>query len=257
MRLQIVPTEGVVTNSTIGYSAGKFETSGLRDLGDGMATKLLTERLKRMIADGRIPEQSRLPPERELAEKLAVTRSSLRKALSLLEAEGKIWRHVGKGTFVGNPPTEKSMQLTSLTRFTNPMEIMEVRLVIEPRLAGFAAMRATPDMIAKMYRCLEKSELARDIGTYELWDATLHRTIAEAAHNSLLLSILNIVNEMRKDKIWGQLKESALTSEKMVEYSSQHLECIAAIKDRHVAGAERTMAQHLELVKDDLLSVSR
>lgn len=222
-----------------------------------MATKNMIERLNRMIADGRYPEQSRLPPERVLAQELDVPRSTLRKALSLLEAEGKIWRHVGKGTFVGNPPTEKSLQLSSLTRFTNPMEIMEVRLVIEPRLAGFAAIRATPAMIAKMFRCIEKSELATDIGAYELWDATLHRTIAEAAHNSLLLSVLNIVNEMRKDKLWGQLKESAVTPKKMVEYSSQHQECIEAIKDRDVARAERTMAQHLELVKNDLLSVSR
>ncbi len=222
-----------------------------------MATKTLLERLNRMIADGRFPEQSRLPAERELAQELAVTRSNLRKALSLLEAEGKIWRHVGKGTFVGNPPTEKSLQLSSLTRFTNPMEIMEVRLVIEPRLAGFAAMRATPAMITKMYRCIEKSELSTDIGAYELWDATLHRTIAEAAHNSLLLSVLNIVNEMRKDKLWGQLKESAVTPEKMVEYSRQHQDCIEAIKDRNVARAERSMSQHLEMVKNDLLSVTR
>lgn len=222
-----------------------------------MATKTLLERLNRMIADGRFPEQSKLPPERELAQDLAVTRSSLRKALSLLEAEGKIWRHVGKGTFVGNPPTEKGLQLSSLTRFTNPMEIMEVRLVIEPPLAGFAAMRATPAMIAKMHRCIEKSQLATDIGTYELWDATLHRTIAEAAHNSLLLSVLNIVNEMRKDKLWGQLKESAVTPAKRVEYSSQHQQLVEAIKDRNAGRAERTMIKHLELVRNDLLSVSR
>ncbi len=131
-----------------------------REIRNVMATKNMVERLKRMIGDGRFPEQSKLPPERELAQEFDVTRSTLRKALSLLEAEGKIWRHVGKGTFVGNPPTEKSLQLSSLTRFTNPMEIMEVRLVIEPRLAGFAAMRATPEMITKMYRCIEKSELA-------------------------------------------------------------------------------------------------
>lgn len=221
-----------------------------------MATKKLIERLNGMIADGRIPEQSKLPPERELARELDVTRSSLRKALSLLEAEGKIWRHVGKGTFVGNPPTEKTFHLSSLTRFTNPMEIMEMRLVIEPRLAGFAAIRATPAMITKMCRCVEKSNLSTDIAAYELWDATLHRTIAEAAHNSLLLSVLNIVNEMRKDKLWGQLKKSAVTPEKMIEYSAQHQECIEAINDRNVMRAERAMVQHLELVKKDLLSVS-
>jgi len=221
-----------------------------------MTTKNLIEKLSKMIGDGRFPEQSKLPPERELSLELNVTRASLRKALALLEADGKIWRHVGKGTFVGSLPAEQPLQLSFLTRSTNPMEIMEMRMVVEPRLAGFAAIRATPAMIAKMYRCIEKSELATDIQTYELWDATLHRTIAEAAHNNLLLSVLNIVNAMRQEKLWGQLKESAVTPKKMIEYSSQHRDCIEAIEARSVSRAERVMAEHLELVKNDLLSVT-
>lgn len=221
-----------------------------------MATVDLLEKLDKMISDGRFPRQSRLPPERELAAELNVTRARLRKALALLEADGKIWRHVGKGTYVGSPPTEQALQLSVLTRSTNPMEIMEVRQVIEPKLAGFAAIRATPAMIAEMYRCMKKSERAKDIQTFELWDATLHRTIAEAAQNHLLLSVMNIVNAMRQDKLWGQLKESALTPEKMTAYSSQHHECIEAIETRDVSRAERVMAEHLRSVQTDLLSVT-
>ena len=221
-----------------------------------MATEDLAERLHKMISDRRFPRQSKLPPERELAKELNVTRACLRKALALLEADGKIWRHVGKGTYVGCPPTEQTLQLSFLAKSTNPMEIMEVRMVIEPRLAGFAAMRATPAMITEMHRCIEKSESARDIRTFELWDATLHRTIAEAAHNSLLLSVMNIVNAMRQDKLWGQLKESAVTPEKMSDYSDQHYDCIRAIEARNVAEAERAMTGHLERVRDDLLSVT-
>lgn len=221
-----------------------------------MATKDLIEQLNKMISDGRFPKQSKLPPERELSKELNVTRARLRKALALLEAAGKIWRHVGKGTFVGSPPTEQILQLSSLTRSTNPMEIMELRLVIEPQLAGFAAIRATPAMITEMYRCVEKSELAPDIRTFELWDATLHRTIAEAAHNSLLSSVMNIANAMRQEKLWGQLKESAVTPEKMTEYSRQHHDCIEAIEARDVTRAECLMAEHLELVRNDLLSVT-
>jgi DNA-binding FadR family transcriptional regulator len=221
-----------------------------------MSTQDLTERLIKRISDGRYPQQSKLPPERELSKELNVTRASLRKALALLEAEGKIWRHVGKGTFVGNLPAEESLGLSFLSRSTNPMEIMEMRLVIEPKMAGFAAIRATPAMIMKMYRCIEKSKLATDIRTYELWDATLHRAIAEAAHNQLLLSVLNVINGMRQDKLWGQLKESAVTQDKMIEYSNQHHNCIKAIEARSAASAERAMTEHLELVRSDLLSAT-
>jgi len=53
--------------------------------------------MRSMIDDGRFGDQSRLPPERELAAELRVGRSTLRKALEILEAEGQIWRHVGQG----------------------------------------------------------------------------------------------------------------------------------------------------------------
>ena len=221
-----------------------------------MTTTELVNKLNQLIADGSFPEHSKLPPERILSENLEVTRASLRKALALLEADGKIWRHVGKGTFVGQPPIERELQISLLAKITNPMEVMEMRLVVEPRLAGFAAIRATPSLIAKMYRCVEKSEQPIDTHTYELWDATLHRTIAEAAQNNLLLSVLSIVNAMRKDPLWGQLKELAVTPDKMGAYTKQHLLCIEAIEARNVKTAERVMTEHLELVREDLLAVN-
>ena len=221
-----------------------------------MTTLELVEKLTDLMSGGSFPEFSKLPPERLLAEDLGVTRAKLRKALAMLEADGKIWRHVGKGTFIGQPLLEEKLQVSLLTKTTNPMEVMEMRLVIEPRLAEFAAIRATPALIAKMYRCIEKSRAPIETQTYELWDAALHRTIAEAAQNNLLLSVLNIVNAMRKDKLWGQLKELAVTSEKMAVYSLQHLKCVQAIEARNAKAAERIMQEHLELVRADLLSVS-
>ncbi len=224
---------------------------------DVMSNKdLLMEQLNKMISNGQFPEQSKLPPERDLAQKLNATRANVRKALAVMEAEGKIWRHVGRGTFVGRPPVGNNTPFPSIARSTSPMEVMETRLVVEPRLAGFAAIRATPAEIAQMYRCVEKSELATETTTYELWDATLHRLIAEAAHNYLLLSVLNLVNTMRQDKLWGRLKKSVVTQQKMVEYSIQHRVCIEAIENRLAAEAEHAMTTHLELVSKDLLSVA-
>lgn len=218
--------------------------------------EFLINQLNKMISDGRFPEQSRLPSERELAKELNATRAILRQALAVMEAEGKIWRHVGQGTFVGYPPVDNNPLMSLLTHSTNPMEIMETRLVVEPKLAGFAAIRATPAEIAKMHHFIKKSELAKDTSTYELWDGTLHRTIAEAAHNNLLLAIFNAVNATRQDNLWGRLKKSAVTPAKMIEYTRQHLICIEAIESRSVAKAESAMARHLEVVKEDLLTAA-
>lgn len=217
----------------------------------------IIETLRGLIEDGGYPEQSRLPPERVLAERLGTTRALLRQALAVLEAEGRIWRHVGRGTFVGVPPDEGAPRGDFLTRSTNPMEIMETRLTIEPRLAGLAALRATAAEIGQMRRCVEKSKSAVDIRTYELWDALLHRTIAEAAHNNLLLSMFNALNALREDKVWGQLKNATVTPERKLRYSGQHSEIIDAIETRAAPEAERRMRRHLETVREDLFSAAQ
>ena len=60
--------------------------------------------LQAYLAGLSLPDSGRLPPEREMAEALGVSRPALRKALAALEAEGQLWRHVGKGTFLGPRP---------------------------------------------------------------------------------------------------------------------------------------------------------
>ena len=72
-------------------------------------------RMRAMIEDGDYPLNSRLPPERSLCETMGVTRAALRKALATLEAEGQIWRHVGKGTFYLWLPVPKGMSSIEFT----------------------------------------------------------------------------------------------------------------------------------------------
>jgi len=75
-------------------------------IADDLATGTALARLRSYLAQIEMPLDSRLPPERELAETLGVTRAGLRKALAVLESENQIWRHVGKGTFIGSRPIE-------------------------------------------------------------------------------------------------------------------------------------------------------
>ena len=221
-----------------------------------LSKETLIDCLRTHIAQGRWPEQTRLPPERRLATELGTTRGNLRQALAVLEAEGMISRHVGRGTYVGKPPAGDNPPMQFLTRSTNPMEIMEARLTLEPRLAGLAALRTTASEVAEMHRCVQKSMSAADIRTYEAWDGNLHRTIAEAAHNNLLLSMFNALNALREDKLWGQLKNATVTAERKETYSAQHRGIIEAIEARSVVDAERRMRRHLETVRDDLFSAA-
>ncbi len=214
------------------------------------------QRLRDLIQSDRFGPQSRLPPERDLAQELGVTRTTLRGALAALEAEGAIWRHVGRGTFVGSrpePANDDQSEAGFVIDATNPQEVMEVRLILEPRIAALAALRASPAEIARMEECLRGATTATDVPSFEKWDSALHHAIAQAARNQLLLNLFRAVDAVREQEIWGRLKKATVTEDRKALYMSQHADCVQAVRDRDVAGAERHMRKHLETVRDNML----
>jgi DNA-binding FadR family transcriptional regulator len=214
------------------------------------------EKLSELLGGGRYPLQSRLPPERDLALLLGLSRSALREGLEMLEAEGRIWRHVGKGTFVGSRPVEGTVALNLLSAMTSPDEVLDVRLMIEPLIARQAAIRGSAAEIENMGRLLEKGDAARDPKAWELWDGTLHRAVAQAAHNKLLLAIFDAVNAMRSQLAWNRLRSTALTEARLALYRRQHRAYVAAIARRDPQRAEQAMRIHIETVRDNLLGLA-
>lgn len=212
-----------------------------------------TAKLRRLLESHHYPAQSRMPPERQLCEDLQISRSALREGLEVLEAEGRIWRHVGKGTFVGSKPALPAGDLAVITAQTSPVEVMATRLVIEPALARLAALHATEGDIANMWHLIEKSETARDARTWESWDGTLHRAIAAAAHNNLLLAIFDGFNAIRRQEAWRRLRDVAQTTDRLQRYCVQHRAIVRAIADREAERADAAMRQHLQSVRDNLL----
>jgi DNA-binding FadR family transcriptional regulator len=155
-------------------------------------------RLRAHLAQIEMPLDSRLPPERTLASALGVTRAELRKALAVLESENQLWRHVGKGTFIGSRPIETVADVAAMTRRTNPAEVMRTRLVLEPEVARMAALNATSAHIAEMRTCMQRTRAAQSWRQYEAWDNRLHRVIAESTQNALLLALLDTLNAVRR-----------------------------------------------------------
>ena len=216
----------------------------------------IVAKLREFLESNRFPPQSRIPPERVLVDKLGVSRTSLRKGLSALEEEGRIWRHVGRGTFVGPRPEPDEKGLTTVKAVTNPTEIMEARLALEPKLAGIAALRSTMDELSQMENYLERSKEAVDTRAFEHWDGLLHETIAKATDNSLLISLFMVIHNIRESDIWGGLKEASLTTERKKLYWRQHKDLVKTLKDRDAVQAERIMRNHLETVSKHLLELS-
>jgi GntR family transcriptional repressor for pyruvate dehydrogenase complex len=211
-------------------------------------------KLREWLQAGDLRGDGRLPTERALAETLNVGRRAVRRALEVLEGEGLIWRRQGAGTFVGEKPGRWSEHLGDLVAGTDFMEIMEVRLRIEPQLAQLAAMRAKPAEIERMRTLTARIMESDDADARELWDGALHRQIAQSAGNQLFLSIFDVVNQVRQDPAWQSIRERARSASNTVSVSrDQHQEIIEAIEARDPARAGEAMRQHLLMLQERLI----
>lgn len=220
---------------------------------ENIATGTALSRLRTYLAQIEMPLDSRLLPERELAETLGVTRAGLRKALAVLESENQIWRHVGKGTFIGSRPVETMADIVAITRRTNPAEVMRTRLVLEPEVARMAALNATSAHIAEMRLCMQRTRAAQTWRQYEAWDNRLHRVIAESTQNSLLLALLDTLNAVRRAVVWGRLRVDKVKPAPTHHSFEDHESIVAAIENRDLNRAAAAMRAHLENVERNLL----
>jgi DNA-binding FadR family transcriptional regulator len=210
------------------------------------------EQMRLWLATGEWALDSRIPPERDLADRLGVSRGVLRLALETLEAEGQLWRHIGRGTFVGPRPPADGPDIAALASRTSPAEIMSTRLILEPNAARIAALNATPAQIAEMRHCLVRTRAARTFQQYVIWDNQLHVSIAAATRNILILSFLETLNAIRRAAIWGRMLEKEPPREDNPSLDERE-RIVDAIESREAERAAQTMYQHLARVEAELL----
>jgi DNA-binding FadR family transcriptional regulator len=208
-----------------------------------------------LIREGFVASQ-RLPPERELCELLGVSRGELRKALAIAELEGQIWRHVGKGTFIG-PRPETGIDLAGVAHRSNPAEVMRARILLEPAICREAALKATSADIAELEHCVVRSRTADSWRRYESWDNRFHRGLAEAAHNTILVALFDNLNAIRRAVVWGRLRSDPEGPSPSHHSFGEHEAILNAIRERDALGAEHMMALHLEAVEANMSRSSR
>lgn len=211
------------------------------------------EGIRTLLQEDSLPRGSKLPTERALADMLGVSRRSVRRALEVLEAEGRVWRRQGAGTFVGPGPVTPLLTAEGLVAECNLMEVLEVRMRIEPPLAQLAAMRAAPGDIARMAEIHARINDSKDADALELWDGALHRTIAACAGNRLFLVVFELVDRVRQSASWVHIREKARSADNLSLYSRQHREIIDAIAARDPVRAGDAMRRHLMALQENLV----
>ncbi|PWC31064.1 FadR/GntR family transcriptional regulator [Azospirillum sp. TSO35-2] len=230
--------------------------------------KAVVEFIERNIADGHWGPGTKLPTERDLEKRFGVSRNTLRKSLRQLEERGTITRHVGRGSFVARGPdqTENAASppaagdggqgLVHRIHGASPMDVMDVRLMVEPQAAELAASRANTADLQRLEECLRGADQSHEVPDFERWDGMLHVAIVAAAKNGLLTDIYDAINDVRNQAEWARLKARSVTPQRRAVYQEQHHRVVAALKDRDGAKARAELHQHLTLVRANLLAAS-
>lgn len=215
-----------------------------------MSAKALI-RARNWIATSGLSEGARLPPERTLSATLGFSRSEMRKALLVLEVEGLLVRHVGRGTFLAKAPAPRMEDpaehtIADLAERTGPREAMIARITLEPELARMAALNATPRQLRELRRLGNAMRSAANWHVYEGLDSAFHDVIAEASGNSLLHALHKIMNGVRLVVVWRQLNTPEIRPP--VDYHSfqEHDAIIEALELRAGNDAQRAMRAHLQ-----------
>jgi GntR family transcriptional repressor for pyruvate dehydrogenase complex len=205
--------------------------------------------VRALIASGALQPGDRLPPERELALKLKISRPSLRSGLGFLSAMGVLKSRHGAGTFVSNgPPAFDSSSLSVLGVLHGflPWQMFEARLVIEASIASLAAERATDEQIAELAEeVAEMYASLTDPHEYLIHDIRFHRAIARAAGNPILAALMETITV----NLYDRRRLTVEFSQNLKESAGLHREIYRAIRSHNPAHAKLAMEQHLSLAR--------
>lgn len=210
--------------------------------------------LRAYLSQGGKRPNERLPPERELAQLIGVTRGELRKALAVLEREGLLWRHVGKGTFVGDSSPLKSFDPASLLQQCSPSDIMRARMTLEPAFAAQAAILATPRDIDDMVSVARRSRAATTWREYEACDNQFHKLIADSTQNLIISSMFDMLSSVRRAMVWGRRRTTSSNPPADHHSFEEHDQIIQAISAHDPSAASAMMIEHLLSVERKLLT---
>ncbi|HWE13005.1 MAG TPA: FCD domain-containing protein [Solirubrobacteraceae bacterium] len=201
----------------------------------------------------------RLPNERSLAAEFGVTRTLVRHALTVLEAERRVSREVGRGTFLR--PAAAGVGVGSQAPGRNvtevgPADVMAARRLIEPQVLPLVVAWATQRDFDELRRCLEGGAGAESAAEFEVWDFALHHAIVTASRNQLLVAMYDVVERARKGEIWGSLKVRNDSRERRAAYQADHVQLVDALSAREVDEAVQVMQAHLARVEANLLQAA-
>jgi DNA-binding FadR family transcriptional regulator len=215
------------------------------------APELMASEVRRAIALGAFEPGDRLPSERTLADRLGVSRMTIRAAMRILARDGLVTTVRGRtgGTIVSGVAPHLTREAGGSAEAAFAVQVrdnLECRLVIEPLAAELAALRATDEERQTLRELIEIQ--ANGIRHFRMLDSRVHMTIARAAHNE---SLLPIIEQLRSefflwaDAAWTRLDWSVLSSPEQ-DFGHGHRKLVLAISEGREVESRELMREHIE-----------
>ena len=216
----------------------------------------IVSQIEQSIQSGQLKPGDQLPPERELAEQLGVSRTAVREAIKTLREKGLVQAYAGRGTFItkvtSHPIRQSFGWVTRIDQAEGQRHLVEVREILEPEIAARAATRATAKHLATMREAVEAMDAAGlDALSFIEADLDFHLALAEAAENPIILTLI--------DSIVGLLREQRMRTFEVPGGPSRgqfhHRRIFDAIERRDPGAAREAMRHHLEQVQADSAAI--
>jgi GntR family transcriptional repressor for pyruvate dehydrogenase complex len=215
-------------------------------------------RIKEMILRGELAPGSRLPPEKELSERLGLSRSSMREAVKALEVIRVLDVRRGDGTYVTSLEPRLLLEALSfvvdLHGDASVLELFAVRRILERAAAGMAAARVDAEDVARFRELIGMVDESSDVEGLVAHDLEFHHAVAAAAGNSYLSTLLDSLStETVRARIWRGLTQENAVARTLAEHRgivdalAQHdVELAQALVTAHVSGVEQWLRTWME-----------
>ncbi|MDF7667067.1 GntR family transcriptional regulator [Orbaceae bacterium ESL0727] len=217
--------------------------------------------LKSLLKMGTYKIGDRLPPERDIAETFSVSRTVVREALIMLELENLITVKKGSGVYVIGLPDDVLSEQDKLIEEEDfgPFELLQARQLIESNIAAFAATQMVKTDILELRSILEQEKQVLSQGIMDDYsaDEMFHIAIARATKNSVLEGLLHDLWQKRHaSKMWDKLHSRITDHSYRKQWLFDHEKILQALQIKDANAARQAMWQHLENVKQTLMTVS-
>ena len=214
----------------------------------------VVEQIKKMIIEGTLKKGDKLPTERDLSEKLNVSRASVREAIRALEVIGILESRQGAGNYI-RENFENSLfeplSMMFILQESSPHEILEIRKVLELETAALASKKINEEELQFLSSIVDEMRNCIDENKNLSLDKSFHYTIAKASRNLLIINFLEVTSQLMDNFIKDSRLNILSKESNRAKLMKQHQYVYDALKERNELKAYEAMKEHFRLIEEN------